>query len=641
MRANQSSRIDERYALAFEPEVKSVSEFVEREIQFAEPGATGAFSFVQREYMREPIDCWGDDSVTDVVICFPTRAGKTRIIYAGMGYRIIKFPSRILYVKPSTKGPAGAESDARTRFIPMCRASRSIAQHIPYGSKRHDFKTPQQIINGSIVDWTGSNSVAQLASNPCSVVCQDEVDKFGVSQKRDEDGRTIEADPITNADERTGETPIPKRFKVSTPTVVSGPIWQWLLKTDLRRRFVPCPHCGRENSSRKFVIAWSKGYSVLPTVGLDGEQIPIAYVKWDEEARKMDGTWDLERVERSARYECPFCAGHVRAEHQQWMDKNGIWTPTKIGSPRMRGYHLPAMYVAHESYSPGALAVQFLNQKKSVNGTQGFVNSKLAEPQMHQGISADRKGLVGQVLEVTAEWFPILSVDFQEVAPYFWAIVRTWNGKDQCHGLAFRALQQWHDVDDLQAEFKIHRVGVIIDEGFNQSEVHRECANIKIDTRAILGESVQGQLPEVIGWTPAKSFGGKRLFREQETGLYLPYRSKRDIDPYRGTELAKMMRIECLEWMSDAFEDMMENIRSGKTGLKWTIAPEMDIEDYHKHMAGKVRRFDKKGGYKWETVRQGYPDHGHVCETMNLVLAYRLQLISFDAIVVKERKEAA
>src|SRR5208337_87898 len=102
-------------------------------------------------------------------------------------------------------------------------------------------------------------------------------------------------------------------------------------------------------------------------------------------------------------------------------------------------------------------------------------------------------------------------------------------------------------------------------------------------------------------WNPMKSFGGKRQWRDTETGLYRPYRVNSNIDPYAGTEFAYTVRIELLEFLGDIFEDMMDNIRQGKTGLKWTISKEMDTEEYARHMAGKIRKPKKNNprDYSW------------------------------------------
>jgi hypothetical protein len=194
-------------------------------------------------------------------------------------------------------------------------------------------------------------------------------------------------------------------------------------------------------------------------------------------------------------------------------------------------------------------------------------------------------------------------------------------------------MNQWSDVDAMQSEYRVIPQAVIVDTGFSYADVLQQCANFQSENRCALGEPIQNALPECSGWNPAKAFGGKSLYKH-EGGIFLPYRLKRGVDPHAGTDLSNKVQIELLEFLNDIFEDMLENIRAGKTGLLWTISPEMDTDEYHRHMAGKVRKFSTKDPreYKWESVNSSYPDHLHSCELMSFVLAYRLQLISFEAI---------
>jgi hypothetical protein len=153
------------------------------------------------------------------------------------------------------------------------------------------------------------------------------------------------------------------------------------------------------------------------------------------------------------------------------------------------------------------------------------------------------------------------------------------------------------------------------------------------------------------GWNPMKSYGGKKYFqvRYEEQGqagviqkiAYQPFRIRNDVDPFAGSELAHRVRIDSIEFLNDVFEDMMENIRMGKTNLEWTISPEVDVEEYHEHMAGKKRVYSKKDprAYKWETVSIGYPDHIHACEVNQIVLACRLKLVSWDSMQTKKEKK--
>ena len=604
------------------------SKWVESNLRLNEPKIRGPFSFRGREYLRQIVDSFGPLSAelqggSQFTCCAGTGIGKTISFIAGLCYRIANEAMRALVVKHASNGPAGARSFSRTRLIPAIKATATLRDLIPTGRDRFDFSTGQIMMNGSIVDLTGSNSVGQLAENRCDVVLLDEVDKYPEAGEADK-----EATPEILAFERMKNVFGARGYKFSTPTLENAGVWSAFKNTDQRRRFIPCPHC-----QKQVVLAWSKRFTVFEIKGYE------AFIKWDDAARRKDGDWDLARVERSARYECPFCGGAIQARHLHAADAAGVYVATNPnGLPGQIGWHVPSMYSTSPDCSPGALALKFLRSKRSPSGVKGFINSDLAEPDVMQSVSVDRAGVIARDIEVGSEWVKVLTCDYHQNAPYFWAVVRAWCD-DKAHGLAYRCFNSWNELDDLQKEFEIKKEAVGVDTGFDSAEVLKNCASLKIPTRCELGEPMQDALPEVIGWNPMKSFGGKRHYRDEQTGLYMPYRIKPDCDPFAGTDLAKSVRIELLEYLSDIFEDWLENIRSGKTAIKWTIAKEMDTEEYHHHMAGKVRKYSKTDAraYRWVTVKPGYPDHIRSCEEMQVALAFRLKLVSWEA--VQSRKE--
>lgn len=627
MTRRQQSRLALLLArISAERALQTVSAWCEANIVFSEPDCRGAFSLAGREYLREPLDNWGAEGVPDQVCVMAPRTGKTRILYGGIGWTIKHAPARVLYVKPKTKGAAGAEDDARTRFIPMLRSSPALAELIPSGGqKRHEFKTPQQIIGGAIVDWTGSNSVAALASNPCRVVVQDEVEKFNATRKRDEEGNVVEADASALADERCKEFANPKRFKASTPTIVSGKIWQELTqKSDFRRYFVPCPHC-----AQAVLLAWSKEFSLLPTVGCE------AYVKWDP-AAKVGGVWDDALVEASAHYACPHCQGQIRDEHKPAMIAAGEWRPTRTGAPGYRGYYLPAMYALHAQCSVGKMASRFLAAVHSLEGPRSFINNDLAEPYGQQGVGSKRVEALASV-EVGAEWKLLMTVDCQQKAPHFWHIVRAYGGREII-GASGGPLETWDDVRAAQERAKVKDVGVIIDSGYgakDDAEVYRNCA--------AHGELLPFQTTHRdlhVGWLPAKGMPGRRRWRDQATGLFVPW-FNRPTDPYMGTLNAGQVTLEVFEFARDAFNDILERLRYNKAGdFHWTISKELDTDEYHLHMRGQVKREVVKGGrlvIEWQKRYSHAPDHLRSCEIMQVAGAMAMGLLDIN--LVETRKE--
>ena len=618
------------------------SVWAEREFVLNEPKIKGPFTLRGREYLRQMVDAWGPlpedlKGGTDFITCAGTGIGKTIGNMAGLCFRLANDPTRALIVKPTSSGPAGAKSFSKTRLQKSIRATRVLRDKIPTGAMRHEFASSQMQINGSVIDLTGSNSVGQLAENRCDIVWQDEIDKYPPQTESSK-----EAKPEVLADERTKSVAEARRYKQSTPTLDNTGIWEEFKKTDQRRYFMPCPHCAKSNlkvtnseTPKGWVVfAWSKRFSVFEPKGFE------AYIQWDEKAKLCDGTWNLELVVKSAHMVCPHCKGKILNSHKHEMIAHGRWIATAQGVPGYVGWHLPSMYSTSRDCDFGAMAKKFLTAKRSMDGVKGFINSDLAEPDVNQSVSVDKVGTAGRHIEIGQGWLTLCTFDYQQMAPYFWGVARSWNGSDKTHGIEYIACNSWDELDIFQAKHKCIPQAFGIDVGFNQAEVLQNCANLKMPSRCSIDSVIQDSKPMVNGWNPLKSFGGKRQWRDAETGLYRPYRINPNMDPFAGTELAQTCRIELLEFLADIFEDMMDNIRNGKTGLTWTISPEMDTEEYAKHMAGKIRKPKKNNprDYSWIQRRSDWADHLHSCELMNLVLAYRLQLISFDAIQTKKDK---
>lgn len=630
-----NARLAALVRVAFKPAFRgSCAGWVGDNVNFHEPGREGRFSFYSREYLREPLDFYSDPADTDMVLCFGTQTGKTTVMYSGMVFRMWERARRCLFVKPAAKSTGGAENDARTRFVPMLRTTDATRVLIPSGIRRHDFKTAQQILlNGSIADWTGSNSPANLAGNSYEDVSLDEIEKFNQRRARNADGQTVEADSISLAWKRTGQYRLPKRVISSTPTLAAGRIWTSLLATDLRRRFVPCPLCGRDHpSSRLVAIVWSPDFTVLPkTFGYGtsrepGSAIPLAFVQWDKEARTENG-WDIERVMKSAGYVCPHCGGRFRDEDKVWMDKNGVWERTQKGQPKTRGYHLPSMYSGNDENRAGNLAAKFLADIKGLEGPQDFINSKLAEAYGGQDVSGKRIEAVAKV-EVGKEWAKVLTVDCQAVSPYFWYIVRAFK-PGRSIGLECGSVDSWEEIEAIQKRHEIGSGAVIIDSGYgakDDHEVYRTCAK----HGPIMPMAMTGKL-WCLGWMPAKSFDGRRTWTNPKTGLAEHY-FLREKDPFEGTLEAGRVRFYLFEYARDHYLDVLERLRYNKAKeFRWEIAPAMDTEEYRQHMRGRVRKQVISGTQavlRWTKRYAHAKDHLWACEEMQVAAASYFGLMS-------------
>ena len=176
---------------------ESVSAWCERELKFNEPDNRGPFTLLGREYVREPLDAWGDPLITDQVLVFGSQTGKTASIMGGATWMIVNDPARLFWVMPTRDV---VRKFSRTRWIPQLKASPSLAKLIPTGARRYDFATLEQQVGNAIIDLIWSNSPSALASVPARTVILDEVDKFA-------EGGNREADAVSLAQQRTKNFP--------------------------------------------------------------------------------------------------------------------------------------------------------------------------------------------------------------------------------------------------------------------------------------------------------------------------------------------------------------------------------------------------------------------------------------------------
>jgi hypothetical protein len=600
-----------RSYLALSPKISPTRYCVEN-LQFNEPDNHSPFRLEGNYYIQEPLDSFADFDIAERIMIWGRQCKKTGTLMGAAGYLADIVKTRIFWTMPTIDN---ARKFSRHRFMPMCRESRSLRDLIPKGGQaRHNFKTLEIQLGGSVIDFTGSNSLANLKSTPARCVFQDEIDEFKIIDN--------DMNPVNAADGRCMGQSQPIKCKTSTPKLWDGQAWRFLLKSDLRRRFVPCPFC-----AKMLLLVFSKQYSdlCLPPHGCEAEII------WDKEAKKKDGTWDLHRVEKSARFECPFCHGHILDNHKTVMDRNGEWRPTQAdkASRGYVGWHLPSFYANSTQTTCGKIAVKFLEEKHSLVGIADVVTDYFALPYMGQDSAKDRKERIMEKFEVNESSRKLMTIDCQERAPYFWYVVRQWiPGVSSCCVRAGHC-DSWEDLEKIQKEEGVVDAGVLVDSGFgakSDAEVYRHCANHgELKNRL-------DKLPVHIGWTPSKGMPINKKWLDTETKVNKPFRLW-PIDPYTGTAAANKVEMLLFEFSNSFFQDILESLR--KDGERWSVLKEVATDEYWRHIDGshKIGIVNKRNGlttYAWTKRNTRWPDHLRDAEVMQLALAAFFELYKLE-----------
>lgn len=279
------------------------------------------------------MDAGSDPAILDIVVMTSSQVGKTEILNNQVAYYIDQDPAPILVVQPTLEL---SEAWSKDRLAPMLRDSPKLRGTVKDPRSRDSGNTlKHKVFPGGHITMAGANSAAGLSSRPIRVVLADEIDRYPASAG-------TEGDPVTLARKRSTTFWNRKTILFSTPTIKGASrIESGWLDSDQRRFFVPCPHCGHEQT-----LIW-------------------AMVKWTE------GQPD------SAMYACEEC-GALWDDSQRWRAvQSGHWVITRPEG-RSAGFHL------NEIYSPWVslreIVSNFLSAKHGGPETlKAWVNTSLGE----------------------------------------------------------------------------------------------------------------------------------------------------------------------------------------------------------------------------------------------------------------------
>jgi phage terminase large subunit GpA-like protein len=303
----------------------------------------GPFSSAVTPFIREPLECFRDGTVSEVTLVFATQVVKTLMIMLGVAWWLDHHSGRCIWVMDSADN---ARSFSETRWQPLIRDCPALAALMP--SDRDEFKNLQQRLGNSLIHFVGSNSPGNLSSRPADLAVMDEVDKFATTTAR-------EANAVDLVEQRTKSRANTKIIKTSSPTDINGLIWKSWLQGDQRIYLLPCPNCSE-------------------MIELDFQN-----VRWEPTAKTSNG-WNFDLVQKTARYICQKCGKEIHDGQKTAMLRAGKWIPQNPDAPAgVRSYHLNSLYSPWSKTTFGNLAVEFLKHKARFD-MKGWDNGYMARP---------------------------------------------------------------------------------------------------------------------------------------------------------------------------------------------------------------------------------------------------------------------
>ena len=202
----------------------------------------GRWRTMRTPYLKEIMDAFTQENIHQVIAMTSSQVGKSEALNNVIGRFMHLDPCTILMVQPSQQL---AEKYSKTRIMPMFRDTKVLTELF---NERNQTILEKYFIGGQLL-MVGSNSPANLASQPVRIVLCDEVDRFQI----DLNG---EGDPVKLATARTTTFWNYKIGLFSTPTVKNHSRIEQAFKTGTQEFWsYKCLNCGEfhELNFRNFV----------------------------------------------------------------------------------------------------------------------------------------------------------------------------------------------------------------------------------------------------------------------------------------------------------------------------------------------------------------------------------------------------
>lgn len=462
------------------PRGVTVSEWADlnRYLDSMSSAEAGQWRTSRTPYLKGFMDIFTDPKIENISLMKSTQVGGTEALFNCMAFCVDQDPGPALYVKPTD---ILAKIDSTDRIQPMFRSSPSLKSHLTGWDD--DMQKLYMKFDHMILYLTGANSPAGLASKPVRYLFMDEVDKFPRFAGK-------EASPIDLAEERTRTFWNRKIIKCSTPTTREGYIFKDYQKSDKRRYYVPCCHCGHYHVLIFIQVKWPKDIS-------DPDKIKNEGLAW---------------------YECPECKEKINDTQKIAMNLKGVWLKegqtidrngTISGNPPHNshaGFWINALYSPWLSLSE--VAAKFLKSKDEPEKLMNFVNSWLAEvweekihetkpDQLKKHSQTYQRGTVPEgVILLTA------GVDVQK--DHFYYVVRGWGVGWESWLIKAQRVETWEDVifDLFKTNYPAEQgaglfqvILTCIDSGFNADDVYEVCRNWRDCSRATKGRDNLSGVP--------------------------------------------------------------------------------------------------------------------------------------------------
>lgn len=320
----------------------------------------GPFKWSRVPHLIEPARELSPSSPTRrVIVCKGVQIGATTgLIENFIGYTVECDPCGLMYAREEKDAAQNAMDLQVDTMLDLSglkeRVFNTVQQQGNSGSKSVD-RALFKRFPGGFIYGIGVNNAKKMRSNPMRKLLRDEIDSWSETTIGSEKG-----DPIELTEKRTVTFKHNKKIlDISTPLLMhQSRIWKALIKSDFRKRFVPCPFCGEYQE----LVWYDKEYDT-----------GFRYEVNDDYVLQPGSTY----------YKCRYCGKSITENYKTKIMLAGEYRATnpKPSLYLTAGFHIPSWYSLFESWDDVTIDwIKTITDRDKLERLKEFHNLRMGIP---------------------------------------------------------------------------------------------------------------------------------------------------------------------------------------------------------------------------------------------------------------------
>ncbi len=408
-------------------------------------------------YLLQPFNDLINSEVEQINLCGARQTGKSLFADISIPYWVVNDPGPIIRLHQDDKPAAQFLENRLKPILQNCEKTKPMVQG-RYAIRTDEVQLPHCSIRVS------GHSENRLNGPSARYLIFDELHRF-------DKGAVAKAKAMTNA--------FAGRRKIlicSTPGVVKDQLSDEMNKGHVFQWAWQCPKCKEHQPWywTKEIREDAKGNKIYAG---------IVWKKFQHE----DGSYDYERTGNSAKLICAHCEHELKdtPENRIELNRNGKFLQVKSdGDPKVHTYLWNCFVNAQISFKEKVAEYLKAYLKNKYGGNDEDIktfhqHSLGAEwnpraPLFKPRIFIERYDPTGTWADEAYRW---MAVDYQKVQSARYYVIRAFDKKGNSRQIKYGKAFSWDDIDSIRKENKVLPQFTLVDAGYNQDEVVKECVD--------------------------------------------------------------------------------------------------------------------------------------------------------------------